>query len=195
MKPTSLALLLILSACASGNYQGLARRTPNLPDPTLSVAPVREQIADTVVTQYKDDNGANIASAETITGYHTVTSGFALQRGGETIDEQDYYELAKDRDGFDAIERARTRGKIMNRLGYALIIAGTATAIAVPVALGTEGSTIVKALAVGQWFVSFPVGLAFAIVGAHKFDHHVLSVARAFSAIGQTPPHWADQLR
>jgi len=193
MKSICLSLLAIISACASSHYQGLAKHARTLPDPALAVVPVEEQVANTVVTQFKDDGGANIGTAETVTGYRTIITGFALKRGADTIDEQDYYELAQDRDGADRIERARSRGKLMNRAGFALMIASTATAIAVPIALGMNGS-VAKSIAVGQWFVSFPVGLGLAIFGARRFDHHLLSAARAFGALGKAPPHWAAEL-
>ena len=183
--------LFLVTACASSDYAGLAHHATTLPDPTLQVTANVVDVPDTTVTHYKDESGANLGTAETVTGYHSEITGFSLRRGKELIDEQDFYELAKDRDGYDAVSRARSRGMVMNRLGFALVIAGTAAAIAVPVA---GAPSLAKSVAVGQWFVSFPIGLALAIVGEHKFSHPILKAARAFTAIGQTPPSWAARL-
>ncbi len=179
----------VLSACATSRYAGLAHGQPE-PASDLSVAPVTEQVPQLRVTELEDAAGVSVGREVTVVGYRTVVAGFSLRKGNENIDEQDYYELARDRDGLDAVERARARGKIMNRTGIALVIAGTASAIAAPIVLGRGAAPY----AVGQWFLTFPVGLALTMFGKRPFERHVLPVTRAFGAIDRAPEPWATNL-
>lgn len=182
--------LPLATACATSGYANLAAQDHPVPEPALAVVPTTAQVPETVVTEIKDGNGVRIGSEETIVGYHSVVNGFALHRGDQRVDEQDFYELARDRDGLDAVERARSRGMLMNRAGLALVIAGSAAAIAVPIALGRSAAPY----AVGQWFVSFPVGLGLVMFGQRRFEDPILPAERAFQALGQAPEAWTARL-
>jgi hypothetical protein len=179
-----------ITGCATSHYAGLARGAGAEPATDLAVEPVTTQVPRTRVTEVRDSNGALVGTEETVLGYREVVSGFALKRGGAAIDEQDFYELARDRDGLDAVARARARGMAMNRTGLALIVASTVAAIAVPIAAGRGTAPY----AVGQWFVAFPIGLGLTLFGQRPFDDKVLPVGRAFSALGQSPEPWAARL-
>jgi hypothetical protein len=181
------AVIVLLASCATDHYAALAHRDSR-PE-KLAVVPTVEQVPKTRVTEIRDANGATVGTAETIVGYRNVISGFSLERGGVDVDEQDFYELARDRDGLDAVARARAKGMWMNRTGLALIVAGTAAAIAVPIVVGREAAPY----AVGQWFLSFPIGMGLALFGQRPFDHAVLPATRAFAAIGQPPADWATR--
>jgi len=185
-----LLIALLVTGCASSNYAGLANVHHTLLEPALAVAPITDDVPDMRVTEVHDSNGALIGTEQTVIGYHKVVSGFALERGDTVIDEQDFYELARDRDGLDAVERARARGMRMNRTGLALIVASTVAAIAVPIAAGRGAAPY----AVGQWFVAFPIGLGLTLFGQRPFDSKVLPVKRAFAAINQSPASWAARL-
>lgn len=180
-----LALLCAVasSACAHSHYRALPPGAP------LAVVPVMSKVPITRDTYVTDASGVPIATETTVLGYKDVVSGFAFKQGDDYIDEQDFYRLAKDRDGLDAVERARKTGRFRNRLGIGLMIASTATAIAVPIAAGRSTAPY----AIGQWFVAFPVGLGLTFFGKRPFDSHVLPANRAFQALGDTPPVWAAQ--
>jgi len=184
----SILLVCLISGCASNRYAGLAHHAAA--PASLAVTPATEQVPQTRVTEYRDEGGRSVGSAETIVGYRTVVTGFLLKRGDAVIDEQDYYELAGDRDAVDLVKRARARGRLMNTAGIATLIAGTAAAIAVPIVVGRSAAPY----AVTQWFVSFPVGLALTLFGKARFEKHQLPVTRAFAAIGRAPAPWAEQL-
>ena len=42
----------------------------------------------------------------------------------------------------------------------------------------------------GQWFLTFPVGLGLFMFGNRRIDHHALDGATAFKAIGQALAAW-----
>lgn len=191
MTTLSLALAIsTLAGCATSHYAGLARDHVTVPVGALRVAPELTSVPNTRVTEVRDNTGALLGTEETVVGYRKVVTGFTLNRGDTTIDEQDFYELARDRDGLDAVARARARGMRMNR-GIALMIAGTAAAIALPIAAGRGAAPY----AVGQWFLSFPIGLGLTLFGQRPFDNKVLPVDRAFGALGHAPEPWAAELR
>jgi len=192
MTTLSLALAIsTLAGCATSHYAGLARDHVTVPVGALRVAPELTSVPNTRVTEVRDNTGALLGTEETVVGYRKVVTGFTLNRGDTTIDEQDFYELARDRDGLDAVARARARGMRMNRAGIALMIAGTAAAIALPIAAGRGAAPY----AVGQWFLSFPIGLGLTLFGQRPFDNKVLPVDRAFGALGHAPEPWAAELR
>ncbi|MDX2088017.1 MAG: hypothetical protein SFX73_09210 [Kofleriaceae bacterium] len=182
------SLLVLTFGCASSSYAGLARRGA-LPA-ELEIAATTTRVPETVVTEIKNNVGQRVATEETVVGYRDVISGFSLKYAGKQVDEQDFYELAADRDGVDAVERARARGKVMHRAGLFLLAAGSAAAIAVPIAVGSKAAPY----AVGQWFLTFPVGLALTVFGARPFSEKVLPARRAFGAIGHEVPEWAEQM-
>lgn len=188
VRPFVVLPLLLAFGCASSNYAGLARRGASPAE--LEIVPTTSRVPDTVITEIKNDVGQRIATEETIVGWYDKVTGFSLQHAGKQIDEQDFYELAGDRNGVDAVERARARGRLMNRAGIFVMAAGTAAAIAVPVTFGRK----TLPYAVTQWFFSFSGGLVLAMFGERKFTHTVLPASRAFGAIGHEAPEWAESL-
>src|SRR3569832_490189 len=110
MTTLSLALAIsTLAGCATSHYAGLARDHVTVPVGVLRVAPELPSVPNTRVTEDRDNTGALLGTEESVVGYRKVVTGFTLNRGDTTIDEQDFYELARDRDGLDAVARAGTR--------------------------------------------------------------------------------------
>src|SRR3569833_1289881 len=110
MTTLSLALAIsTLAGCATSHYAGLARDHVTVPVGALRVAPELTSVPNTRVTEVRDNTGALLGTEETVVGHRKVVTGFTLNRGDTTIDEQDFYELARDRDGLDAVARAGTR--------------------------------------------------------------------------------------
>ena len=180
------SLLCLLAACAADGYQHRASTGPR----ALSVEPELESVEDTQRSTLTDASGQPIATAETVVGHHTEISGYTLKLGADPVDERDFYHLAGDREAEDTIAASRSTGKLMNRIGLALVIGGTIATVAIPVALDDRHAA---AYSVGQWFVSFPVGLALAAFGKARVEHHHFAAKRAFSAINAATPDWASR--
>ncbi len=185
MNKATTLLAFAAASCAHSGYRGLE---PN--DVALEIAPVYEDVPRVRETQFTNPDGTTAGTATTVVGYRKVLTDFTYKRGAEVIDEQDFYHLAKDRDGLDAVEHARNVGLMMNRVGIGIIAASLAVAIAVPVATGRENATY----SVGQAFITAPIGLGLALFGQRRLDHHVLDADRGFRALALQPPGWTAKL-
>jgi hypothetical protein len=182
----AVALVASLGGCASSNYKGIADTGGR----ALAVAPEVARVPDVRVTELRDDSGSLVGTQETVTGYHSVTSGYSLKLGEDLVDEQDFYHLAHDRNGEDAVASARTKGLLMNRVGLGIMIASAATAIAVPI---LTDRTMAK-YSVGQAFITAPIGLGLTLFGKRRVEQKQFSAAHAFGSIQTEPPAWATQL-
>jgi hypothetical protein len=178
-------LAFAAASCAHSGYQGLE---PN--DVAVKIAPVYDDVPRVRETQFTNADGTAAGTATTVVGYNRVLADFEYTRGSDVIDEQDFYHLAKDRDGLDAVEHARSVGLMMNRVGIGMIAASIAVAILVPVATGRENAKY----SVGQAFITAPIGLGLALFGKRRLDHHVLDADRGFRALAMQPPAWTAKL-
>ena len=178
-------LALAAAGCAHSGYQALEPN--NLP---LTIAPVYDDVPRVRETQFTKPDGTSAGTASTIVGYDKVLADFTYKRGDDIIDEQDFYHLAKDRDGLDAVERARSTGMLMNRAGIGLMAASVAFAIGLPIATSRENAKY----SVGQAFITVPVGLGLCLFGKRRLDHHVLDASRGFRALAEQPPGWTAKL-
>jgi len=190
--PIVIAVLTAVAGCASSGYREL------VPGAVLAVKPVYERVPQTQDTELRDSSGVLVGTQSTIIGYRDVYTGFSLNQGDEVIDEQDYYHLAKDRDGFDAVARARASGIRLNRIGFGVLIASLATAILVPQMFKYEDlnhAPAPVALAIGQAGIMMPLGIVLAMAGELRATRRVLPAQRALKAIGEPPASWVPHDR
>ncbi|NVB83538.1 MAG: hypothetical protein HOV81_34510 [Kofleriaceae bacterium] len=156
----------------------------------LSVAPVTEQVAQTVDSEFRDAAGVKVGTQSTVVGYTTVTTGYQLKLGEAPVDERDFYHLAGDTRSEDVIANARARGKLKNRIGNAVGLASLAAAIAIPIIAGRGAAPY----AVGQVFVVAPIGFGVAVWGKRQVERYNFPASHPFGAIQQATPGWATSL-
>jgi hypothetical protein len=181
-----IALVLLVTGCASSNYRGIA----DTGGKALSVTPVVEQVPNVRVTEVRDSNNVLLGTEQTVTSYRNVTTGYQLELGGDVIDEQDFYHLARARDAEDAVASARAKGLLMNRIGLGILVGSLTAAIAVPILTDRTKAKY----SVGQAFITMPIGLGLAIFGKRRVEQQNFSASHAFQAIAAEPPSWAAQL-
>ena len=182
------ALCLSIAATTGCAHSGFQHLEPT--DEALAIGPTYRNVSRYDTTEYTNPDGTPGGTARTLTGYDPVLTGFSYMRGEHGIDEEDFYHLAKDQDGLDAVERARAHGRLENQIGVGLMVASLAFAIGVPILTRRENASY----SVGQAFITFPVGMALAYFGKQPFESPVNSAKRGFAAIGQQPEAWTTKL-
>lgn len=183
-------LTLLLTAGSGGCVSSAAQHLAVTGGEALSVEPATRDVPRMMRTELRDSGGALVGTENTIVGYDTVTVGFNTRLGERAIDEQDFYHLAGDRGAEDEIASARAKGVVMYDTGIAVMIASLATAIAVPILTTRQNASY----SVGQAFLTFPIGMALAMIGANRVHDHHFSATRAFKALNTDSPGWATQL-
>ena len=184
----AIAIAAASAGCAHSNYQHLEPSAES-----LAVQPTYTEVPRYVSTRYTNADGTPGGSAATLVGQRArcCWSGFSISAAIEAIDEEDFYHLAKDKDGLDAVERARASGALKNRIGVALMAASLSFAIGLPVLTKRENAEY----SVGQAFITFPTsGMALAYLGKKPFESPVNSAKQGFAALGDQPATWTNEL-
>lgn len=187
MRASSSAVLLLLSfatACITDRFQNL----PSTNGEPLAVKPVVSQVPITRETQHYGSDGLPIGASVTVVGYRPETTGFTLALGDRTIDERDYFHLAKDQAAEDEIASGRRTGKILMASGAGIVLAGLVSTILLS---SSDAPTYAKAMPLEGGFI---VGAIVYAIGGMKVRKRYHSATRAFHALGTEPPAWAVHL-
>ncbi len=156
---------------------------------SLAVEPAIAQVPQTELTEIRDGNGTLVGTESRVIGYQPMVVGFRLTADGKDVDERDFYQLAGDGAAAARIGERRDVGRDMQRAGLGLILAGTAAAIALPILAGVK----VAPYAVGQWFLSVPIGLGLFMYGRNRIETYAFDGDAAFAALGQPRAEWLPE--
>lgn len=182
-KLTILVGLVILSACGSNPSRGLAARNGR----DLAVEATYVSVPQTTQTTFTNADGSPGGTATSIVGYTQVRNGFEYKFDGQTVDEQDFYQLAAAQNIVARIKDARSKGIRYQRIGGAVALASVAAAIIIPSVAGIK--TMAYSMPLG--IVGSLTGIYFYVKGDHMVFNHHATAAEGFEAIGQPAAAWA----